>query len=77
MEDIPEPYFMLWGRPWLKQTKVHHDWGNNILTIIADTKIMTLSIQKRVMIRPSQRPRNLDDSYDWEGGLMDGNKEHL
>jgi hypothetical protein len=29
------------------------------------------------MIHPSQRPRNLDDNYDWEGGLMDGDEEHL
>jgi hypothetical protein len=27
------------------------------------------------MVHPSQRPCNLDDTYDWEGGLMDGNKE--
>jgi hypothetical protein len=25
----------------------------------------------------SQRLCNLDDIYDWEGGLMDGSKEHL
>jgi len=29
------------------------------------------------MIHPSQIPHNLDDNYDWEGGLMDGDKEHL
>jgi hypothetical protein len=29
------------------------------------------------MVHPSQRPCNLDDTYDWEGGLMDGDKEHL
>jgi len=26
-------YFMLLGRPWLKDVKVSHDWGNNIITI--------------------------------------------
>ncbi len=46
MEDTLEAYSMLLGRPWLKQTKVHHDWGNNTLTIITDTKTMTLSIKK-------------------------------
>jgi hypothetical protein len=29
------------------------------------------------MVHPSQRPCNLDDIYDWEGGLMDGNEECL
>jgi hypothetical protein len=38
MEDIPKAYLMFLRRPWLKQAKVHHDWSNNTLTIIADTK---------------------------------------
>jgi hypothetical protein len=42
MENIPEAYSMILGRPWLKQAKVHHDWGNNTLTIIVNTKIVTL-----------------------------------
>jgi hypothetical protein len=46
MEDTLEAYLMLLGRPWLKQVKTHHDWGNNILTIIVDTKTMTLSTNK-------------------------------
>jgi hypothetical protein len=37
---------MFLGRPWLKQAKTHHDWGNNTLSIIVDTKIVTLSIEK-------------------------------
>jgi hypothetical protein len=68
---------MLLGRPWLKQTKVHHDWSTSTLTIIVDTKIVTLSIKKQTMVHLSQRPCNLDDTYDWEGGLMDGKEEHL
>jgi hypothetical protein len=77
MEDTPNPYSMFLGRPWLKQIKIHHDWGNNILTIIADTKTLTLNIEKWVMIHLSQIPRNLDDSYNWEGGLTNGNEECL
>jgi len=38
MENTLEVYSMFLGRPWLKQTKVHLDWGNNTLTIIANTK---------------------------------------
>jgi hypothetical protein len=26
-------YSMLLGRPWLKNAKVAHDWGSNIVTI--------------------------------------------
>ncbi len=26
-------YSMLLGRPWLKDAKVTHDWGNNVITI--------------------------------------------
>jgi hypothetical protein len=77
MEDTSKVYSMLLRRPWLKQAKAHHDWGNNTLTTIVDTKTMTLSTEKREMVHPSQRLYNLDDTYDWEGGLMDRDKEHL
>jgi hypothetical protein len=29
------------------------------------------------MAHPFQRPCNLDDTYDWEGGLIDGDKKCL
>jgi hypothetical protein len=77
MEDTPKAYSMFLGRPWLKQAKVHHDWGNNTLTIIVATKTLTLSTEKRVMIHPSKRPCNLDDNYDWEEGLTNGNEKSL
>jgi hypothetical protein len=77
MEYIRKAYSMLLGKPWLRQTKAHHDWGNNTLTIIVDIIIMTLNTKKRIMVHPSQRPCNLDDTYDWEGGLMDGDKACL
>jgi len=38
---------------------------------------MTLSTNKWIMVYPSQRPCNLNDIYDWEKRLMDGDKEHL
>jgi hypothetical protein len=38
---------------------------------------MTLNTKKRIMVHPSQRPCNLDDTYDWEGGLIDGDDECL
>jgi hypothetical protein len=26
-------YYMLLGRPWFKDAKVTHDWGNNVITV--------------------------------------------
>ncbi len=64
MDYIPKAYSTLLGRPWLEQAKAYHDWGNSILTIITDTNTVTLSTKKQVMVHPSQRPCNLDDTYD-------------
>jgi hypothetical protein len=64
MEDTPKACSMFLGRPWLKQAKAHHDLGNNTLTIIVDTNIMTLNMEKQVMVHPSQRPYNFDDTYN-------------
>jgi hypothetical protein len=77
MEDILGAYLMFLGRPWFKQVKVHHDWGNGTSTIIVDTKTVKLNTEKQVMVHPSQRPCNLNDTYDWEKGLMNGDKECL
>jgi hypothetical protein len=44
MEDTLTTYYVLLGRPWLKQAKAHHDWGNNTFKIIINTQIMTLNI---------------------------------
>jgi hypothetical protein len=37
---------MFLRKPWLKQTKVHHDLGNNTLTIIVHTKTVTLKMMR-------------------------------
>jgi hypothetical protein len=31
--EVNSSYAMLLGRPWLKDVKVAHDWGSNIVTI--------------------------------------------
>ncbi len=41
-------YSMLLGRPWLKDAKVAHDWGNNIVTIQGNGKIRTITIIKHL-----------------------------
>ncbi len=30
---VDSSYFILLGRPWLRDTKGAHDWGSNIITI--------------------------------------------
>jgi len=30
---VDSNYSMLLGKPWLKDTKMAHDWGSNIVTI--------------------------------------------
>jgi hypothetical protein len=49
-----ETYSMFLGRPWLKQIKAHHNWGDNTLTIISGNKIVTLSTIKHMNIKSSQ-----------------------
>jgi hypothetical protein len=68
---------MLLGRPWLKQARAHHDWGNNTLTITSKGREVTLSTINCVKLSPTQQPKPLDDGYDWEDGLIDQNEEKL
>jgi hypothetical protein len=37
---------MLLGRPWLKDVKVAHDWGSNIVTIQGNGIIRTIKVTK-------------------------------
>jgi hypothetical protein len=39
---------MLLGRPWLKDAKVFHDWGNNIITIQGIDTIKNIPITKKL-----------------------------
>jgi len=34
VENGIEAYSMLLGRPWLKQVKIHHNWGDGTLVPI-------------------------------------------
>jgi hypothetical protein len=64
MENGVEAYFMLRGRPWLKQAKVHHNCGDSTLIIILKNRIVTLSIIKHVNIKSSQRPKTLNNELN-------------
>ncbi len=38
---VDSSYSMLLGRPWLRDAKVAHDWGRNIITIQGNGTIKT------------------------------------
>ncbi len=40
-------YFMLLGCPWLRDVKVSHDWGNNIVIIEGADIVRTIPIAKK------------------------------
>jgi len=41
-------YSMLLGRPWLRDTKVAHDWGNNMVIIQGNGTIKTIIATKHL-----------------------------
>jgi hypothetical protein len=45
---VDSSYFMLLGRPWLRDVKVAHDWGSNIVTIQGNGTIKTIIVTKHL-----------------------------
>jgi hypothetical protein len=43
---VDTSYSMLLGRPWLRDAKVAHDWGRNIVTIQGNGTIQTIMVNK-------------------------------
>jgi len=41
-------YSVLLGRPWLRDAKVAHDWGSNIVTIQRNGTIQTIIVTKHL-----------------------------
>jgi hypothetical protein len=60
---------MLLGRPWLRDVKVTHDWGNNVITIQGNGIVITVSINKKLGVE-TRRPQVLI-CYDLMEGLTD------
>jgi hypothetical protein len=42
---VDTSYSMLLGRPWLRDAKVAHDWGRNIVTIQGNGTIQTILLE--------------------------------
>jgi hypothetical protein len=53
MENGIEAYSMLLETPWLKQAKVHHNWGDNIFIINSKGIMVIFSTIKCVNIKSS------------------------
>jgi len=41
-------YSMLLGRPWLRDVKMAHDWGSNIITIQRNGTIIIIIVTKHL-----------------------------
>ncbi len=45
---VDSSYSMLLGKPWLRDVKVEHDWGNNIVTIQGNGTIRIITVAKHL-----------------------------
>jgi hypothetical protein len=58
---------MLLGRPWLRDAKVAHDWGSNIITIQGNGTIKIIIVTKHLGSEV-RRPEVLL-CYDYQSGI--------
>jgi hypothetical protein len=56
------PCFLV--RPWFKQAKAHHNWGDNTFIIPLEIITMMFSTIKCLNVRSSTQPKNLDNEFD-------------
>ncbi len=45
---VDSNYSMVLGRPWLRDAKVAHDWGSNIITIQGNGTIRIIIVTKHL-----------------------------
>ncbi len=62
-------YSMLLSHPWLRDVKVFHDWGNNIITIQGANIVITILVTKKLGA-PTKRPKILV-CYEFHFGIFD------
>ncbi len=66
-------YSMLLGWPWLKDIKMAHDWGNNIVIIQGNGIIKTIIVTKH--LGGEVRRLELLLCYDYQNGITDEEKD--
>jgi hypothetical protein len=57
------------GTPWLKDVKVAHDWGSNIVTIQGNGIVRTITITKH--LGGEIRRLQMLLCYDYQNGITD------
>jgi hypothetical protein len=62
-------YSLLLGRPWLRDAKVTHDWGTNVIIIQGNGTVRTISVNRKLGAK-TKRPQILM-CYDLMEGLID------
>jgi hypothetical protein len=64
---------MLFGRPWLKDVQVTHDWGNNMIIIQGNGTIQTITMTKHLGTN-LKRPEVLL-CFDYQSGITNEEKD--
>jgi hypothetical protein len=64
---VDSNYSMLLGKPWLKDAKVAHDWGSNIITIQGNGTVRTIVITKH--LGSEVRGPEMLLCYDYQNGI--------
>ncbi len=70
---VDSNYSMLLGKPWLKDGKVAHDQGTNIITIQMNGTIKTIIITKH--LGGEIRRQEVLLCYDYQNGIIDEEKD--
>jgi hypothetical protein len=60
---------MLLGCPWLRDAKVSHDWGTNIVTMQGTCTIRTILVTKKLGVQ-TKRPK-VSMCYDVHPRILD------
>jgi hypothetical protein len=62
-------YSMLLGKPWLRDVRVAHDWGNNTVTIQGNGIVKTIIVTK--CLGGEVRRPNMLLCYDYQNDIVD------
>jgi hypothetical protein len=60
-------YFMHLGQPWLRDVKVSHDWGTNIIIIHGNDMVKTIVVTKH--LRSQTKCVEVLLCYDFQNGI--------
>ncbi len=64
---VDSSHSMLLVRPWLKDVKMAHDWGSNIITIQGNGTVRTITVTKH--LRSEVRKPKMLLCYDYQNGI--------